>query len=137
MTLGLRSSDAYLELLKAFPPRPITSEDELHATQRVIDALLDQAELTPDERDYLNVLGTLVYEYEQKHNPMPNIYGVELLKAVMAEANLESKDLLPIFKTEANVFAILNGQQELTLTQIQELATLFHLSPAAFFEQNF
>ncbi|MEG5064945.1 hypothetical protein QUB33_15110 [Microcoleus sp. B3-A4] len=33
--------------------------------------LLDKGELTSDERDYLNVLGTLVYEYEQTLEPIP------------------------------------------------------------------
>jgi hypothetical protein len=33
--------------------------------------------IEPDERDYLNLLGTLVYEYEEEHYPMPDIHGVE------------------------------------------------------------
>lgn len=136
MILGLRDPDVYIELLKTFPPRPITSEEELLVTQQVIDDLLDQAELTPDERDYLNVLGALVYEYEQQHNPMPDLYGVELLESLMAEANLEPKDLLSIFKTEAVARAVLNRGQQLTATQIQELAVFFHVSPAVFFEPN-
>jgi HTH-type transcriptional regulator/antitoxin HigA len=124
------------ELLKTFPPRPIMSEEQLFATQRVIDNLLDRADLTPDERDYLDVLGTLVYDYEQKHDPMPEIHGVELIQALLAEADLAPQDLLPIFKTEATLSAVLNGQQELTLTQIQELAAFFHLSPLVFLPQK-
>jgi HTH-type transcriptional regulator / antitoxin HigA len=136
MTLGLRDPELYLQLLKTFPPRPITSEEQLLATQQVIDDLLDRPELTPDERDYLDVLGTLVYDYEQKYDPMPEIQGRELLKALLAEADLKPEDLLPIFKTEAAVFAVLNGQQELTVTQIQELAAFFDLSPIVFLESN-
>jgi len=136
MPLGLRDPELYLELLKTFPPRPITSEEQLLATQQVVDELLDRADLTPDERDYLDVLGALIYDYEQKYNPIPEIQGVELLKALLAESNLEPQDLLPIFKTEANLFAVLSGQQELTLDQIQELAAFFHLSPAAFLAQS-
>ncbi len=63
----------------------ITSKEELLAMQKVIDSLIDKGELTPDEQDYLNVLGTLVYEYEEKHKSIPDIYGVELLKALIAE----------------------------------------------------
>ncbi|WP_198940848.1 hypothetical protein [Scytonema sp. HK-05] len=43
-------------------------------------------------QDYLNVLGTLVHEYEQKHKPIPDISGVELLKALIAEFGLRQKD---------------------------------------------
>ncbi|MBE9144785.1 hypothetical protein [Planktothrix mougeotii] len=52
-------------MLANFPPRPITSEEELELTQTIIDKLLDKGKLSQDEKDYLNVLGALVYEYEQ------------------------------------------------------------------------
>ena len=132
---GSRSPSAYIELLKTFPPRPISSEEELLATQQVIDALIDRDQLTPDEQDYLNVLGTLAYEYEQLHHePIPDIHGVELIKALLAEFDLRQKDLVPIFKTESIVSAVLNGERQLTASHIRKLADFFHISPAAFFE---
>ncbi|MGQ4649558.1 helix-turn-helix domain-containing protein [Lyngbya aestuarii] len=134
MTSGSRSSSAYIELLKAFPPRPINSEEEFLATQKVIDSLIDCGTLTPDEKDYLNVLGSLVYEYEQKRESIPDIQGVELLKALLDEFGLRQKDLVPIFKTESIVSAVLNGQRQLTVSHIRKLAEFFHTSPAAFFE---
>ncbi|MFW6358207.1 MAG: helix-turn-helix domain-containing protein [Chroococcales cyanobacterium] len=124
----------YIELLKRFPPRPINSEEELQATQDVINSLLDQNELTSEERDYLNVLGALVYEYEQTHSePIPDIYGVELLKVLLEEWGLRQKDLVPIFKTESIVSDVLSGKRQLTTRHIQELAEFFHVSPAVFF----
>ncbi|MBD2085296.1 transcriptional regulator [Trichocoleus sp. ST-U3] len=135
MMSGSRNTSAYIELIKTFPPRPIGSEEELLATQKVIDSLIDRGELTPDEQDYLNVLGSLVYEYEQLHEePIPDIHGVELLKALIAEYNLRQEDLIPIFKTESIVSAVLSGQRNLTATHIRKLADFFHISPAAFFE---
>jgi HTH-type transcriptional regulator / antitoxin HigA len=102
----------------------------------VIDSLIDRGELTPEEEDYLDVLGTLVYEYEAEHVHIPDIYGVELLKALIAESDLRQKDLVPIFKTESIVSEVLNGQRKLTAAHIQKLADFFHTSPAAFFELN-
>ena len=136
MTSGTGSASAYIELLKTFPPRPINSDEELLATQKVIDALIDQEELTADEQDYLNVLGTLVYEYEQKHETIPDIFGVELLKALIDEFNLQQKDLVPIFRTESIVSAVLSGKRQLTVEHIRNLADFFHISPAAFFEMR-
>ncbi|MEG5103118.1 MULTISPECIES: transcriptional regulator [unclassified Microcoleus] len=129
----MKNSSAYIELLKTFPPRPITAEEELMATQEAIDSLLDKGELTPDERDYLNVLGTLVYEYEQTLEPIPDIYGVELLKALIEEFELRQKDLVPIFKTESIVSDILREKRQLTTEHIQKLAQFFGVSPAVFF----
>lgn len=133
MTPGLDKPKTYIELLQAFPPRPIKSESELLATQKVIDSLIDRAPLITDEEDYLNVLGTLVYEYERSTEPIPDIYGIELLKVLMVERGLRQKDLVPIFKTESIVSDILKSRRKLTTRHIQELAELFHLSPAAFF----
>lgn len=131
---GLKNSSSYIELLNAFPPRPIHSEAEFLATQNVIDSLIDRGELTPDEEDYLDILGTLIHEYEENHIHIPDLCGVELLKALIAESNLRQKDLVPIFKTESIVSEVLKGQRKLTATHIQKLADFFHLSPAAFFE---
>ncbi|HAO10145.1 MAG TPA: transcriptional regulator [Planktothrix sp. UBA8407] len=130
------ASNDYIELLTSFPPRPITSEEELELTQNMIDQLLDQGKLSQDEKDYLNVLGALVYEYEQQQEPIPDIYGVELLKSLIEDNGLRQKDLVSIFKTESIVSDILNGKRELTKRHIEELAEFFHVSPAVFFPIN-
>ncbi|MGK7948899.1 MAG: type II toxin-antitoxin system HigA family antitoxin [Xenococcaceae cyanobacterium] len=129
-------TDKYIQLLQQFPPRTITSDEELEATQVVIDGLLDRGKLSPEESDYLNVLGTLVFEYEQKSEPIPDIYGVELLRVLIAERQLRQKDLVPIFKTESIVSDVLNGKRQLTVRHIQELAQFFNLSPAVFLPQE-
>jgi HTH-type transcriptional regulator/antitoxin HigA len=130
---SLAHDDHYLQLLMNFPPRLIESEAELWATQTVIDRLLNSPELSPAERAYLNLLGMLVYDYEEKHVSIPDLQGVELLQALVEEFNLKQKDLVPIFKTESIVSAVFNGQRQFTVEHIEKLATFFHVSPALFF----
>lgn len=130
----MKTTERYLQLLQAFPPCLITSEVGLKEAQSVINQLLDKSELTSEEEDYLDVLGTLVYEYEQQQEDMiPDIYGVELLKALISEYDLKQKDLIPIFKTESIVSDILKEKRQLTVRHIQELAKFFNLSPSVFF----
>lgn len=118
MTSGLKThSSYYLELITSFPPRPITNEEELIATQNRINSILDKGQLNKDERDYLRVLGMLIYEYENKHEPMPKLEGVDLLKAVMEEDNLQPKDLVNIFGSESIVKEVLEGKLRLTETE--------------------
>ncbi|NJL40760.1 MAG: transcriptional regulator [Leptolyngbyaceae cyanobacterium SM1_4_3] len=137
MTTGLKTpSSYYMELINAFPPRPITNDAELNATQNQINSILDRGRLTQDDRDYLKVLGMLVYDYEEQCEQMPTLKGIKLLKALMAEANLEPKDLVPIFGDESVVLEILNHRSEPTDTQIQKLALFFHISPASFARDN-
>lgn len=127
---------SYTELLTYFPPRPIKHEEDLEKTQAVVDSLLDKGELTESEEDYLNLLGILIYEYESKQDLVPDIYGVELLKVLIAELNLKQKDLVPIFKTESIVSDVLKGKRKLTVEHIQKLADFFNLSSAVFLPEN-
>lgn len=126
----------YIQLLQEFPPRPVVSQEDFYATQTVINKLLDKPQLTPEEEDYLEVLGTLICEYEQQQELIPDIYGVELLKALISEHNLKQKDLVPIFKTESIVSDILKEKRQLTTRHIEELAEFFNVSPAVFFPNN-
>jgi len=100
----------------------------------VLDRIVDADEITPEQQDYINILGMLIYEYEEKYVSIPDLSGVELLKALIHEFNLQQKDLVPIFKTESIVSAILNGKRKFTVEHIEKLANFFHLSPSVFFK---
>jgi HTH-type transcriptional regulator / antitoxin HigA len=63
-----------MNLSKSFLQHPITNHTELIATQARINPLLDKSNLTQDDRDYLRVLGILVYEYEEEHELMPKTF---------------------------------------------------------------
>lgn len=129
-------SNRYIELLQEFSPHPIKSEAELLEVQEVIDALIDSGEITSEEQDYINVLGILVHEYEERNVLIPDLSGVELLKALIDEFGFKQKDLVPIFKTESIVSAILNGKRKLNIEHIEKLSDLFNVSPSTFFSRS-
>ena len=126
------ATDKYLELLKQYPPRPIHNEEDLEMMQEVINRLLDKPQLTVEEREYLNVLGSLIYEYEENQEPIPDIYGLELLKFILEERNLQKQDLLSIFESKSTLDDIFDGLQELTPIYIQKLANFLNISPDLF-----
>jgi HTH-type transcriptional regulator / antitoxin HigA len=130
------SNSEYLKLLEAFPPRPIKNEEEYCATQSVLDALFKKGKLTPDEEDYLDLLGGLIYFYEEQHVVIADIRGIELIKALLVEENLRQKDLVSIFKTESIVSAVLNGRRKLTVEHIRKLSKFFNLPPELFLESD-
>ena len=132
MTLGLSSNLNYLELLNTFPPRPIANEEDFNKTQKIIDTLIDKGELTPDEQDYLSVLGSLIRDYEDINLTLPKLNPVELIQALLDDAGLQIQDLTFIFGNEMTFSKILTNQQELTLSQIKKLSEFFTISPAAF-----
>lgn len=132
----MRQNMSYGELLQWHPPRRITSEEQYEEMQKVVDALLDKGDLTADEEDYLDLLGTLIYLYEEQTVHIPDIWGVELVKAFLSERGLRQKDLVSVFKTESIVSAVLNGHRKLTVEHIEKLADFFNVSPALFFKHQ-
>jgi HTH-type transcriptional regulator / antitoxin HigA len=85
MTIGIKTPSAlYLKLINDFPPRPIQDVATFQATQSRINELLD-GKIDGDVRDYLRVLGTLVYEYEEQTEPPMPILSPSERAAALAE----------------------------------------------------
>ncbi|BAZ12903.1 putative transcription regulator with HTH domain protein [Calothrix sp. NIES-4071] len=115
------------------PPHPITNEAQLVAVQELIDFILDKRKITQNEKKYLKVLGTLVYNYEQQHEPMPILKGIEMIEALLEESNLQPKDLIPILGTDTNVEEILSSKRAPSQDEIEKLANFFNVSPRLIF----
>ncbi len=124
----------YEQLMTAFMPRPIQSEAQYWETQAHIDDLVDKNDLTADEQDYLTLLGLVIERYEDDNEPDFELRGVALIKALVEEQGLRQRDLVPIFKTDSIVSAVLNGKRSLTVEHINKLAAFFNLPHDLFFE---
>lgn len=94
---GLTTDDQYLKLLITFPPLPIKSEEDFDKIQGIIDNLIDQDNLTYDEQDYLNVLGSLVKDYENLYHTIEKQNSIDLINNLLNELNLKPEDLISIF----------------------------------------
>jgi HTH-type transcriptional regulator/antitoxin HigA len=117
-------SPYYLSLITEFAPRPITNDLELSITQKRINTILDQKNLNQDDRDYINVLGMLVYDYEEKNEQFPKLSNAELLQTLMEDYNLEIPDFLGIFGQEQTILDILDGKRQLNSQEIFKLRSL-------------
>ncbi len=111
----------------------IRDEDEYDRAIVTLNALID--EVGNDEQDplyeLLDTLGTVIHAYEEKHHPISECSGVEVLKLLMEEHQLESSDLSELGPPDI-VLEILNGKRDLTVTHIHTLAEMFQVSPAVF-----
>ncbi|GBF81531.1 helix-turn-helix domain-containing protein [Aphanothece sacrum] len=124
---------SYLQLIQDFSPRKINSEEELDQTQVIIDTLLDRGKLTQDERDYLHLLGLLVTEYEEVHHSIPDISGIEVLKTLLEERNIELEQFILISGNEVRFKDILQHYQNMTVSEIEQLANFFQIPVTCFF----
>jgi HTH-type transcriptional regulator / antitoxin HigA len=134
MKLAIRPDRKYLERIKQFPLKPIRSEQENEMAAEVCDKLLDNFDLlSPDERDYLEVLSKLVEDFESQWQEEKLVDPQELLKFLMVQNNLSQTDLIPEFGSSSRVSEYLSGKRaNLSLPQIQKLAKRFSVSPSAF-----
>lgn len=111
----------------------IRDEAEYDKAILTLNALID--EVGTDEQhplyELLDTLGTVIQAYEEKHHPIPECSGIEVLKLLMEEHRLEPADL-PDLGPPDFVLEILNGERDLTVTHIRTLAERFQVSPAVF-----
>lgn len=119
------AASSYFELVHRLPLRPIQTDDGLGAAVAMIDSLLDRPELTPDEEDYLDVLGRLVEDYENEHIVFPEIRGVQALQHLMEENDLRQNDLAHLFGGKSAISEVLNGNRTLSKNQIVRLRDYF------------
>ena len=111
----------------------IRDEKEYDKAITTLNALID--EVGTDEQhplyELLDTLGTVIHAYEEKHHPIPECSGIEVLKFLMEEHQLEPTNL-PELGPPDLVLEILSGERDLTVTHIWTLAERFQVAPAVF-----
>jgi len=126
-------SPEYLALLRAFPPRPIRSDDEHRRAVDVVNGLLDRPALIPDEADYLDVLGLLIADYEDSIYEHPEFTPVERLRHLMEEQAVTQAELARrACVAVTSLSDILNGKRRISPRVRAKLAECFGVS-ASFF----
>lgn len=100
---------------------------------KMLDDLID--EIGENENhpltSLMEILGTLIENYEKQHLPEPVSNPAGVLKYLMNEHGLKQKDLKEIF-SQGVVSEILNGKRGLNVRQIKALSKRFNISPAVF-----
>jgi HTH-type transcriptional regulator/antitoxin HigA len=124
----------YQTLLVDFTPRPITSQREY---KRVLGYIEENMEPNPpeDKALLLDLLATLVADYEENRYPIPDLKPAELLKFLLSERGMTRAELarqtgIPRQK----VTNAINGTRPLSKGNAIKLAEFFKLRPSAFID---
>ena len=123
----------YSKLIRAFPPRVIHDEAQLAATESEIDRLMAPEQRTPAQDAYLDLLSTLVEQWETTNVDVPALPAIEVVKFLCEMHGIPQRTLIPIFGTASIVSEVLAGKRELQRKHIAGLASYFNVSPAVFF----
>jgi HTH-type transcriptional regulator/antitoxin HigA len=100
--------------------KPIRTEAQHRAALREIEHLWDAAPRSA-EHDRLEVLATLVEDYEQKHHAIYPPDPVEAIRFRMEQLGLDRKALEPAIGSRARVSEVLSRRRRLTLDMIRRL----------------
>jgi HTH-type transcriptional regulator/antitoxin HigA len=125
--------DRYLELVRQFPLRPIRSDKKLDEAVRMVDSLLDRRDLAPEEKDYLEVLGDLVEQYEGDAHPMPPVPDAEMLRHLIDAKGVSQTEVSKATGiADSTISEVLKGKRCLNRNHIGKLARYFNVSPDVF-----
>ena len=100
---------------------PIRNKQDYEAALAEIDRLFD-AQPGSEEADRLEVLVTLVENYEARYYAIPLPDPIEAIQYHMERLGLTRKDLEPYIGTRARVSEFLNRKRPLTLPMIRRLS---------------
>jgi HTH-type transcriptional regulator/antitoxin HigA len=131
----VHASKEYLVLIKRFPLRPIRDEQMLDLASDLFSELVLRAESrTPDESDYLSILGKLIREYEDTHKAMPpQMTPKRALESLMEDNNLSQSELARRLEVPQSVISeFLSGKRGLSKKLMLKLSDYFKVSPELF-----
>src|SRR5262245_10980788 len=118
LTKEIKGHWAYISPILA-----IRNEEEYDQAVKRLNSLLD--EIGTDEShplyELLDTVGVVIHAYEEKHYPMPECSGTEMLRFFMEEHSLTQSDL-PEIGSQGVVSEVLSGKRELNVRQIRALA---------------
>ncbi len=100
--------------------QPIHSDSDHAATMSRIDVLWG-ADIGTPAADELEILVTLVAEYEARHHPILPPDPIDAIRFRMDQLGLTRKDLEPMVGSRARVSEVLAGKRPLTLAMIRRL----------------
>ena len=125
----------YVGLLKKVLPVKIQTEEEYERLLGQVRLLMerDEESLSPEEIRILDLLGTLVEQYEQEYYPIDEGTPLDTLKFLMEQHKLQHKDVWPLFGSKGVASEVLNGKRMVSKAQAKRLAEKFHVPADLFF----
>ena len=106
--------------------KPIRNEEDYELALKRVESLMD-AEFGTEAFDELEVLTTLIENYEVKHYAIDVPDPIEAIKFRMEQEGLKQKDLVKIFGNKVRVSEVLNKKRRLTLDMIRNINLNLHI----------
>jgi HTH-type transcriptional regulator/antitoxin HigA len=124
---------AYQALLQEYTPRPIRTAAAYRKALRQVDGLMRRRKLSRAENELLEVLATLVEQYESKEYPTPaNTPHGMLAHLIEARGATQAEVARATGIPRSTISAVLAGRRQISKANVVKLAGYFGVSAAVF-----
>jgi HTH-type transcriptional regulator/antitoxin HigA len=131
MTISLDKT-TYSQLLVEYQPQVITTEAEYDRALETVEKLMACKERTPEQTAILQLLVTLIEEFETKHYPIEPSSPHAMLEHLMDAKGIKQSDLVGIIGSKGVVSEVVNRKRAISKAQAKVLGDFFNVSPALF-----
>jgi HTH-type transcriptional regulator / antitoxin HigA len=127
---------AYQSLLLDYEPRPIRSEAAYRKALRQVEKLM-RPHLSRAESELVEVLATLIEQYESRELPTPKSPPRDMLAHLIEVRGVRQADVARATGIpRSTLSAVLAGRRALSTASIARLSAYFHVSPSAFMAES-
>ncbi len=132
MTLII-NPETYGKLLTQYLPKVITDEIENERALDIAETLSNKHDITPEEEQLLDLLVTLIENFETKQYTFDNnSTPLSRLHFLVEANNLKQADLLDIFGSKGIASEVFNGKRQISKTHAIKLGERFNVNPGLF-----
>jgi HTH-type transcriptional regulator/antitoxin HigA len=131
MTISLDKT-TYSKLLVEYQPKVITTEAEYDQALETVKKLMADQQRTPEQTAILQLLVTLIEEFETKHYPIEPSSPHAILEHLMDARGIKQSDLVGIIGSKGVVSEVVNRKRAISKAQAKALGELFNVSSALF-----
>jgi len=127
-------TDAYLDMIRRFPLRPIRDAAECAAATKILDKDFPHDGMDSGKEDYILVLAGLVADYEERWHPV-DVSGVTplvMLKHLMEENDMSTADLGRVLGNSGLASMIVHGKRGISKANAKILGKRFGVNPGVF-----
>jgi HTH-type transcriptional regulator/antitoxin HigA len=111
----------------------IKTEEQYNEYCSCLEKLVSEDKRSSTVEDEIELLSLLIEKWDDEHNTMYDLDPIRLLKVLMKENNLKSKDIVEVLGVSKSlVSSILNYRRGLSKENIRLLSAYFSVSQDAF-----
>ncbi|BDI15480.1 hypothetical protein ANSO36C_12820 [Nostoc cf. commune SO-36] len=124
--------ESYGKLLAEYQPKIITTEEENEQAIALALTLEHRPNCTPEEEMLLQLLVTLIEQFEETHYPILQGTPNSMLVHLMDACDTTTEALAEVIGSLEIALQIVNGDRTISKTQAEALADYFHVDVSLF-----